>query len=176
MKSILMIKHWQIFIIILIGAVLYNFKIEGNTMLSMYFTIAGTIIYSLWPMLVGNELNQLLPKRITLNFNFFLINTFIWLVVFIGILVLSNGEGMTFTGLSVLPLFYAIFAYFYFLAYPAKVLNSIEREKEASLGQYIGDFFLILFLPIGIWFLQPRINRILQKEKIGNLEELNNDN
>ena len=171
MKSFLSLKHWHIFIILLVGSGLYNFTIQGNTQLSMCFTIAGSIIYSLWPMLVGNELNQLLPKRITLNFNFFLINTFIWLVVFIGILVLSNGEGMSFTGLSALPMFYVFFAYYYFLAYPAKVLNSIEKGKEANLGQYIGDFFLILFLPIGIWFLQPRINRILENKKLASVEE-----
>lgn len=175
MKFILALKHWHIFIILLIGSFLYNFTIEGNAQLSMYFTIVGVIIYSLWPMFVGNELNQLLPKRITLNFNFFLINTFIWLVVFIGILVISNGEGMTFTGLSALPMFYAIFAYFYFLAYPAIVLNSIEKGKEASLGQYIGDFSLILFLPIGIWFLQPRINKILENEKLSSAEEINSN-
>ena len=73
---------------------------------------------------------------------------------------------MTFRGVEMIPFIYLMYATINSLSFPAKVLNSIERNREVSLSDYIGDFFLIVFLPIGIWFLQPRINRILENKEL----------
>jgi len=175
MKSILTLKHWQIFLVLVVGALMYNFNIEGDQFSTMIIRIIGAVIYSLWPILAGNELNQLLPRKVTVNFNFFLINILISLGTFISILVLSNGEGMTFTGIYAIPMLYVFFAILYCLAFPAKLLNCIEAGKEVSVGQYLGDFFLVLFLPIGIWFLQPRINKVVENQKLARLESENNN-
>ncbi len=175
MKLFLALKHWQVFLILLIGIVLSNFTIYEDQFSTIIIRVFGFVIYSLWPIIVGNELNQLLPKRVTVNFNFFLINVFICLGTLATILMLSDGEGMTFSGVYALPFFYVFYAYLYCLAFPAKLLNSIETGKEVSLGKYIGDFFLIVFLPIGIWFLQPRINKILSAVKLANLPTANQE-
>lgn len=171
------LKHWQAFLIIIIGLFILNLTITNNSTASWICTIIGIVIYSLWPIIVGNELNYLLPKKVTLNFSFFLINVFIWLVVLIGAFVfVPEGESLTFTGLSALPFFYAIFAYFYSLAFPAKALKSIGLGREANFSDYAGDFFLILFLPIGIWFLQPRLNKVIimkREEMKSNSEQIN---
>ena len=175
MKSFLTLKHWQVFLILIVGSVLCNLTIEGDQLSTMIVEIVGVVVYSLWPIIVGNELNQLLPKKIEVNFSFFLINIFISLGTMITVLILSSGEGMTFSGLYAIPLLYVFFAYLYCLAFPVKLLNSIETGKEASSGQYIGDFFLVLFLPIGIWFLQPRINKIVADRKLATLHTENSD-
>lgn len=169
MKSFLTLKHWQVFSILLVGIILFNLTIEGNPLATMIVEMLGLVVYTLWTVIVGNELNQLLPKKIEVNFNFFLMNIFICLGTMITVLILSNGEGMTFSGWYAIPVLYVFFAYLYCLAFPMKLLNSIETGKEASLGEYIGDFFLVLFLPIGIWFLQPRINKIVADRKIAAL-------
>lgn len=85
-------------------------------------------------------------------------------------MVVSDGQGMTFSGVEAIPGFYVFFAFLHFLMFPARTLKSIEKDKKADIGECIGDFFLIVFLPIGIWFLQPRINRVAlgQEEKILN--------
>lgn len=75
-------------------------------------------------------------------------------------MVLSDGKGMEFNGLEAIPMFYVFYAFVHSLAFPVKTLKSIELNKEASLGDYFGSFMLIVILPIGIWFLQPRINQI----------------
>ena len=38
----------------------------------------------------------------------------------------------------------------------AKTYKTIELNRTVSFGSFVGEFFLILFLPIGIWFLQPK--------------------
>lgn len=170
MKSILTLKHWQIFPTLVAGGMMYQFTIEGDQLSTMIIRILGAVIYSLWPILTGNELNQLLPKRVTVNFNFFLLNILIGLGAVISMLVLSDGEGMIVTGIYVLPMLYVFYAVLYCQAFPAKLLNCIETGKEVSIGHYLGDFFLVLFLPIGIWFLQPRINKVVEAERLARLE------
>ena len=174
MKSILKLKHWQVFIILIVGLLLNNFTIEDNQTLTTIFSITGAIIYFMWPLLVGHGLYQILLDRINLNYNFFIINSFVWLTAWIIIMIMSDGQGMIFNGVAALPGFYVFYALLYYLAFPARTLKSIEKGKKADFGEYIGDFFLIVFLPIGIWFLQPRINRVIrgQEGKMVNEQQL----
>ena len=64
-----------------------------------------------------------------------------------------------------LPMFYVFYAFLYYLSFPGRSLRTIENKRLPDFGEYIGDFFLVLFLPIGIWFLQPRINRIADEQE-----------
>jgi len=78
---------------------------------------------------------------------------------------------VTFNGLAVIPMFYVFYASLHFIAFPVKTLKSIELNRKASFGDYIGDFFLMFLLPIGIWFLQPRIRQIIEKEEVPEEEQ-----
>lgn len=81
-------------------------------------------------------------------------------MTYVSVMIISNGAGMTFTGLAALPGFYVFYALLYYTAFPVRLLNTIEKEREVTFSDYILDSFLVIFFPIGIWILQPRINRI----------------
>lgn len=55
---------------------------------------------------------------------------------------------------------FSMFCLFYCLYFVAKTIKTAELQKETSFGDFAGEFFLIWFYPIGIWFIQPKINRI----------------
>ena len=59
-------------------------------------------------------------------------------------------------------------SYIYIVYFAAKTLKTIELNKEFKFKELSRVFFLILFLPIGIWFIQPRINKIYSKTLIKN--------
>jgi hypothetical protein len=67
--------------------------------------------------------------------------------------------------LAFLMHFFSMFCLIYSLYFTAKTLKSAEMQREAHFSDYIGDFFLIWFFPVGIWFIQPRINRIVQENQ-----------
>jgi hypothetical protein len=160
MNFFLRLKHWQVFLILISGLVASNFKIVDNQMLTAILLLIGMIIYFSWILFVGHGLYQLLPDKIELNYNLFIVNSFVWLAAYLAIMIISDGEGMTFTGLAALPGFYVFYAFLHFMMFPARALKSLEKGKKADIGECIGDFFLIVFLPIGIWFIQPRINKV----------------
>lgn len=160
---VLKLKHRQIFIISMIAGGMANFTIGGSETLTLAISLTGTFIYFLWPLLVSHSLFQLVHHRIKLSYNFFLINAFIVLISYVSIMIISNGAGMTFTGLAALPGFYVFFALLYCTAFPVRLLNTIEKEREVTFSEYILDFFLVIFFPIGIWILQPRMNLVAKK-------------
>lgn len=163
MNLILRLKHWQVFIIIILGLSINNFTVVDNPTLTTVLRVIGIAIFFSWGLLVGHGLYNLLPERVDLNYNLFIINSFVWLASYVIVMVISDGEGMTFNGVAALPGFYVFYAFLHFLIFPARALRSIEKGRRADIGECIGDFFLIVFLPIGIWFLQPRINKVTER-------------
>jgi hypothetical protein len=170
MESILKAKHYQIFLIPIIGLFIGNTTITGEPIYSAMFSIVGFWIFMSYPFLIGYSLQKYIPNNISLNNNLFQINVFIILAAYSVVMILSGGQGLSFSGIEAIPFFYVVYAFLHSLSFPAKSVKTIELGQKAKLGDYLGDFFLIVFIPIGIWFLQPRINRI-----IVNHETINND-
>jgi len=54
----------------------------------------------------------------------------------------------------------ATFGMFYALIFCAKNLVMAERQEPVSFRNYVLPLFLIWFYPIGVWFIQPRVNVI----------------
>ncbi len=68
--------------------------------------------------------------------------------------------------LFIMPLhLFAMFCIFYCLYFVAKTLKTVEMQKEVAFGDFVGEFFLIWFYFIGIWFVQPRINKIVEQDQ-----------
>jgi hypothetical protein len=66
--------------------------------------------------------------------------------------------------LVIVPLhLFSMFCLFYCLYFVAKTLKTVELQREVSFNDFVGEFFLSWFFPIGVWILQPRINKMIQQ-------------
>jgi len=52
---------------------------------------------------------------------------------------------------------------FYSLYFVAKTFKTVELQREVSFSDFAGEFFLIWFYPIGIWIIQPKINKMMEQ-------------
>jgi hypothetical protein len=80
----------------------------------------------------------------------------------------ANGEGFAWGFVSypaVLITIHLLSMVMIFLAlrFAAKVMKSVEIDRLAKFSDYAGEFFLIWFMPVGVWFLQPRLNRMVKE-------------
>lgn len=67
----------------------------------------------------------------------------------------------------ILPLhLFSIFCMFHTFYFVAKTIRTVEFQQPVKFGDFAGELFLIWFFPIGIWILQPRINKILESSNI----------
>jgi len=55
-----------------------------------------------------------------------------------------------------------MYCIFYLMYKAAKTIKTAEVQKPVSFGDFAGEFFLLWFFPIGIWFLQPKINKLAE--------------
>jgi hypothetical protein len=164
MDFILKLKHWQVFLIFLGGSFLINFTWINEDVLTLIFNIIGLLIYFFWYFSVGLELTEHLPPRIELPKTFFIINSFVILISIAILIIVFDGEFSTNGLIGFLWIIYLCYAFFQFMFFPSKALKSIELGNKAKLGDYFGYFLLTVFWPIGIWIIQPKLNKINKEE------------
>jgi len=160
---ILKLKSWQLFPILLIGSILLNTQIEGNVHLTVALKIVGMVIYFGWMLWLGSELHSLARTDSPGN-GFFLFNGYLIIGIFSIGMVMSEGNDFQVEGIAALPFFYLFYAVIYVLRIPAKRIRSIELGRKVSFGDYWGLFFMFIFWPIGVWFIQARVNKLLSEK------------
>lgn len=127
-----------------------------------------------WFWSIGVGLQKFIPTDIKMKIKKFKILFFIPLVYILFILIVI---GATFYGISfgsnavgglvgkmllfIIPMhLFSMFCIFYLLYFASKTIKTTEFKRTVTFGEFAGEFFLIWFFPIGIWIIQPRINKI----------------
>ena len=57
-----------------------------------------------------------------------------------------------------------MYCLFYLIWFIAKSIATIENGRIVGFDIYSGNFFLLWFFPIGIWWMHPKIRKILLGE------------
>lgn len=179
MKRFLTLKHYQIFgigiaffalfslEIIFIDTPIINFITELAMLLVFISLFVG------WYYSAGTELFKLNLNHDILNLKKFKISIFILTVFSIFLLVsyvvnyFNYSENMPNNGNLFLLLILFDFTYIFCIAYCAtfiaKNLKALELQKPVVFSEYIIDIFLIWFFILGIWYIQPRLNKLFDK-------------
>lgn len=134
-----------------------------------------------WSMAVG--LHNKVPKEARMNLNlfklFFIIPlVFFILYMFLFVTILGSVEDLEhleyFEDIDHLgPFlfgflfflffsFFVIFCTFYQYWFIAKTIRTVELQRDVTFGEFVGEFFLVWFYPIGVWILQPRVNQLIE--------------
>lgn len=133
----------------------------------MIFTLISFTIFLLWFLRLDAELIKRIPLKIRPSNTLFLVNIFLIYIGYCAIVILLNpGQSINFTGLAALPFFYIFYAWFSIYIHLSKLLTYSEDETEVPLNKRVGDMILFFFFFIGVWWLQPRIKRSLDKPEI----------
>ena len=143
----------------------------------IFMLIVGFIIFGwIWSLAVG--LQKKLPENATMKvrkFKIFFVIPIVYMFLFMGYMFLFNNFIDASIGSGVNPVImfasfalifpihlFAMFCIFYCMYFAAKTIKTVELQKEVTFNDFAGDFFMIWFFPIGVWFIQPRINKIIQ--------------
>lgn len=168
MDKLLRLRHWQIFIYLIIVPAFFP---DGDS--EMYYQIVWGLLFVLWIIKVDEELYNRLPDGVNLNFNFLLINFFISAAYLITIWLTVGGYNITDENYQdygwkvwiYVPMhLYCFFSFFYAIRFTSKAIASIENNRNVDIGYYGTYMAGLFFFPIGIWWIQPKINKILRTE------------
>jgi len=180
-EKFLRAKHWQIFIIIFV--IPYSLQFIAMTITKndhgrmMDFSPYIMIIFFLglfgWFWSVATGLQSKIPSGVKMKirkFKIFLIIPMIYTPIAFRLFDMlfenvsqANGEpsgamfGISFAIIFTLQIL-SIFGLLYSFYFVAKTYKTIELQREVAFSDFAGDFFLLLFFPIGVWIIQPKIN------------------
>ncbi len=180
MTKLLTIKHWQLFGLLMGLPMLFQFITIGSmfssndpTAMFSFFPIMMILFVGLffgWFYALGTNLHKKLPETATMNLMKFKIFLFIPVVYMLLLSVFMFGMFSNIsTGGQLNPAIFALivplhlfsmFCIFYCLYFNAKALKTVEWQKPVTFSDFAGEFFLIWFFPIGVWIIQPRINKL----------------
>jgi hypothetical protein len=178
----------MIFQFIMMGTMLASIGIgtepDPTTLFSLFsffpilmIIFVGTFFGWFWAIAIG--LQSKLPTHIKMKTNMFKVFFFIPITY---MLLFSIGIGavmyilpdMVETGQElnlglmlsstaiILPLhFFSMFCIFYCLYFVSKTFKTVELQRKTTFSDFAGEFFLIWFYPIGIWIVQPKINKMV---------------
>ena len=182
--KLLRAKHWQIFVLayglhFTSTIIFLTFPIGALLEVMLCTLMLFISITVLWHYAVGASLQQTIPEELRRATGFFKI-ALVALIAFMGIIFILPVSGMLIALLATtlggrilisLLILFITFCLVYTLYYSAKILKSAELQRQTDFSDFSKEFFLIWFLPIGIWILQPRINKLVQPVSAGLDEE-----
>lgn len=150
--------------------VILNFMKYYPVIMILY---VGGLFGWFWSVSMGlqNQLPEGVKMKKTQFKLFFFVPLIYMVVLFSGIVFAVNyffanpvepEFGFIFAGFGIVfPLhLFSMFCIFYLMYFAAKTIKSIELGRRATFSDFGGDFFLIWFFVIGIWFIQPRVNKL----------------
>lgn len=137
-----------------------------------------TAAFFAWYWSVAIGLQKKIPQGVKMNVLRFKIFFFIPLIYIILILLLISTK---FTGMLshaatpdlmkagglvvlILPLhLLSMFGIFHSLFFIAKTVKTAELQREVKFEDFASEFFLLWFYPIGLWIVQPKINKLVKE-------------
>ena len=172
---------------VMMGSLISSFTTQTNpdpTMLVNYMRFFPVIMIVFmavlfgwfWSVAIG--LQKKVPQNVTMKvktFKVFFFIPMIYSLIFMIFFNVSMNElfgantgpsigliGGLFAVIFPLHLF-AMFCIFYTLYFVAKTFKTVELQREVNFSDFAGEFFLIWFFPIGIWIVQPKINKMIKE-------------
>ncbi len=147
----------------------------------LVYAIVGmlaTLVYYGWMWSVVHGLQKRIPDGITVKTGLFKLALLIPFLSSCALLLSMRGlimgafnkliAGATdwdFSSLYwIIPLFFfSIFCNFYCFYVVAKTVKTVELKREVRFGDFVGEFFMTWFFPIGVFMIQPKINVMAER-------------
>jgi hypothetical protein len=158
-------KHWQVFSTITLLAILELIVKDVSAIAGAILDILSKLMLYGWILLFGYGFSRMQRHPESIGFWIFL-GTVIQLEFVTCLLKLLNPEVVMAiykkTASIIIVAVLSLVTSGIVGPYRARTLRLLETERDINNNDYFGDIFLFLFWPIGIWNIQPRINKLFE--------------
>jgi len=134
-----------------------------------------------WLWSIGVGLQRFIPTALRQNVTHFKIAMLIPISYFVllGVLILVYGIEIFSAGeefnpdtlFMVLPFILILhilsfFCMIYSFYFASKAVGLAEHQQNVTFGKFVGPFFMIWFYYIGVWVLQPKLNKLMEEGQL----------
>ena len=181
-KFYLQTKHWKLFLyfilfsvisqIIAVPALLNRGNLPVGILLGLIGSV-GLLAFLGWFYFIIKGLSKKIEKTglkvFRASYLFFVIFPALYLlIVFIilpyGFTISTEGSSVgTVAQMIIIPAhLLSMFSIFFMMYKAAKTVKIAEFQRKVNFGDFAGEFFLMWFFPLGIWIVQPKINKFAE--------------
>lgn len=139
---------------ILIPGILYYGQLISFSLFKISPTGNG-LFTILWLYILGSNLFRHVPRDTTLSVNLF---RAVCLVTFMITLL----RPFLFSSIDTIFFILETTLTVYLIYFTSRAIVSIECEQDQPLSTFLGVMISIWIFPVGIWFIQPRIQKIFK--------------
>jgi len=151
-KLLVKTPSWIVFCVLLIPLLIGEFIPFGISIL--FFVLFG------WLTLVGVTLQKKADHYLKKS-TFLIKISFLFVIIYI--ITLEVGWNFFSSRYFFVFNFTTMCCVGYLMYFVARSLVVAESKQILSLDRYIGTFLLLWFFPIGVWFIHPRIRKVMNK-------------
>lgn len=192
-NTFLKAKHWQLGLALIAPVILVQILIHGTSLFyieegremdpSPFFNLLTIIpLISLflmfiilgwfWSISIG--LQSKLPEHLKMKtkaFKIFNIYPGLYIGCFSIFMISAPLNELFMESLEYVQIFFliipfhlfAMFCMFYSMYFTAKTLKMVELQRKVSFGDYVGEIFFLWISFIGVWIIQPRVNKLVNQ-------------
>ena len=164
MSIYLKAKHWQLFILFM-GTMIGSQAVLVSSGMGFSAVILPTLIMGVlffgWLWAIAEACYKQLPEELASSpkpMQVGLIYAILYLALG-GYFFFGPDEKMP--GYGIVLHLLGMVAIFYSFGFTAKQLTKLDQNKKVTFFNYSGPLFLFWFFPIGVWFIQPKVNSLL---------------
>jgi hypothetical protein len=161
MKWILKIKHWQLFLILILPN-LFQYSDNGRLLIDILLIV----LISVWSIAIifYGRLNNREIKNSSFYYSYCILILFYFLSFYVNENIEFISQDKFNLILSLFMLVITIANILNVIIQISKTIVGLEKNKpNLNIKEWQDTFFLILVFFIGIWVVQPRINKIFSK-------------
>lgn len=166
MKFLLYIKPWILFLIFIIGSI-----IPTDSFYGLIIDLPIAIISVGWMHQIGITMYNLIPEKLKPNIRYF--NFCCWsiliLIVILSIQTMLNPLSIKVSDFKIQAIFflpvglYLLWSLLYASMFAARMLESVIEGKIVNRSDSLKGFVCFMIFPIGVWYIQPAVQRVLSK-------------
>ena len=155
---------WLLFIASILPAIAcyYDFRLVPYAILITTLLLAGWA----WPVTKAlSRKNSYDPKLKFKKFREILFLAVLYIVlasIFFTVPDLNASEYQWVPWVFTLGGFIWLFWFIFLLKFIARSIATLEQQKPVGFDQYAGYFFGLFFFPLGIWWVNPKIKKLLR--------------
>lgn len=160
MNKLIEIKHWHLLVLILFPGIVINL-LDLNDFWLWFGTIWYCIIYNSWLFSIGNVVCKTNANSL---FEIFLFKiSFIYPFICFAVVIYKQFSDPNSFPYWLVPFqILLISSEFYFMYFVSKNLVNFEKKHGVETSNIFSTFCAFWFFPIGIFFVQPRVNQLKQ--------------
>lgn len=163
MNFFLKLRHWQVFALVYApptAVILFVRDFDQVNKSAPIASMVSMIVLFSWIYALGKGLFKYRFGDSELNFKYFqlvaAVLAFGYMIVSITVIV-SRQINLLLPVILVL-----IICLVYVVCFAARALREAELQSTVAYHDCVNEIFLFLFFPIGVWLLQPRINKLFE--------------